>query len=263
MNFTIICMPAPWVGVQLIRQTNALESWTRLRPTPEIILFGDDKGIADAASKYGCRHFSVATNKWGMPIIRDALQIAHCESNNKIQVLINVDIITGSGLSWAIGSVVSEYPTEQFLMAGQRWDMNINDYVDFDNKKWEKNLLSQARTKGKLRRPGAIDYFVFRSPLKIVERMPPLCIGGAGWDNWMCSAALEDGLITIDSTQVVNIFHHDMPPPSGPPSGGTPPARKVNAHKTNREMYFKHKGPLSGGVNQFKYKLTNGGVVRR
>jgi hypothetical protein len=49
---TIFTIPKPFRGHIEVIQRNAIESWLRLRPQCEIILCGDDPGVAEAASEY-------------------------------------------------------------------------------------------------------------------------------------------------------------------------------------------------------------------
>jgi hypothetical protein len=37
-------------------QRNALQSWFLLKPTPTVLLFGDDPGVKEAAAEYGAVH---------------------------------------------------------------------------------------------------------------------------------------------------------------------------------------------------------------
>ena len=37
-------------------QANAIGSWIRLNASCEVILFGDDPGVAEAAARFGVRH---------------------------------------------------------------------------------------------------------------------------------------------------------------------------------------------------------------
>ncbi|MFZ0637415.1 MAG: hypothetical protein WAM08_17985, partial [Candidatus Acidiferrales bacterium] len=53
---TLFAMPKPFEGHIGIIQRNAITSWTRLTPQPEIILFGDEAGVAEIAGELGLRH---------------------------------------------------------------------------------------------------------------------------------------------------------------------------------------------------------------
>ena len=53
---TIFALPKAFHGHFGVIERNAITSWTRLQPKPEIILFGDDEGTANIADKLGLQH---------------------------------------------------------------------------------------------------------------------------------------------------------------------------------------------------------------
>jgi hypothetical protein len=46
---TIFAIPKPFIGQIGVIQKNAIASWTKLSPRPEIILFGDEIGTGAIA----------------------------------------------------------------------------------------------------------------------------------------------------------------------------------------------------------------------
>jgi hypothetical protein len=69
---TIFAMPKAFDGHIGIIQRNAITSWTRLSPRPEIILFGDEIGTADFARELGLRHIAgIKRNAQGTPFLDD------------------------------------------------------------------------------------------------------------------------------------------------------------------------------------------------
>jgi len=69
---TLLSAPKPFRGHIGVIQTNAITSWLRLSPPCEVVLFGDDEGVADAAQRTGARHVpQVARNQYGTPILSD------------------------------------------------------------------------------------------------------------------------------------------------------------------------------------------------
>ena len=72
LPLTILAMPKPFRGHIGIIQRNAIRSWTLLRPSCEIVLFGDDTGVSAAAAELGVRHVpNVARNEYGTPLVND------------------------------------------------------------------------------------------------------------------------------------------------------------------------------------------------
>src|SRR5438552_6747447 len=67
---TIFAVPKAFHARFKVIQTNAIRSWTLLRPKPEIILFGDDEGTVLIARELGCRHIPhVERNRYGTPLV--------------------------------------------------------------------------------------------------------------------------------------------------------------------------------------------------
>ena len=53
---TIFSTPKPFRGHNGLIQRNALQSWKRLHPDVEVILFGDEEGAAEVCREIGLRH---------------------------------------------------------------------------------------------------------------------------------------------------------------------------------------------------------------
>src|SRR5689334_15466920 len=74
-------------------QRNAIKSWTLL-PNVEVILLGEETGLADVAEEFGVRHVrNVARNESGTPLISSMFQLAREHSNSELLCIINADII--------------------------------------------------------------------------------------------------------------------------------------------------------------------------
>ena len=55
-TLTIFAAPKAFVGAAATNQHNAVLSWTQLGPNVEVILIGDEEGIAEATRELGTRH---------------------------------------------------------------------------------------------------------------------------------------------------------------------------------------------------------------
>ena len=65
---TFFTLPKPFVGHIGMIQRNAIQSWTRLHPDVDILMFGDEQGTAEVAAEFGIRHFpDVEVNEYGTP----------------------------------------------------------------------------------------------------------------------------------------------------------------------------------------------------
>ena len=98
----------------------------------------------------------------------------------------------------------------RFLMVGLRWDLVLNEPVDFEDTQWEQLLRNRLAEHGKLHHPGGGgDYFIF--PPGLFENIPPFAIGRGGWDNWLIYRARSLNASVIDATRAfINVHqNHD------------------------------------------------------
>jgi len=95
-----------------------------------------------------------------------------------------------------------------FLMAGQRWDTEVTEPLDFYRSDWNASLRQRALIANRQRAPRWIDYFVFSRDL-YAKKTPPLVIGRAGFDNWMIWYARSVGARVIDVSQAVVAIHQN------------------------------------------------------
>jgi hypothetical protein len=65
---TILAMPKPFHRDIGTIQRNAITSWTKPQPRPEIILIGNEEGVAECARELGLVHIpEIARNRHGQP----------------------------------------------------------------------------------------------------------------------------------------------------------------------------------------------------
>src|SRR5438270_11144676 len=100
---TIFAIPKDFKGQFQAIQLNAIQSWTLLEPRPEIILFGDDEGTAEAAARFGLRHVSSAErNEYGTPRV-DRLFLADQKvAGSDLLCYIHSDIILTAAILRAV-----------------------------------------------------------------------------------------------------------------------------------------------------------------
>jgi len=204
---TLLTIPKPFCGHIAVIQRNAIQSWTLLQPRPEVIVFGDDEGVADIAKEFSVRHVAeVARNEYGTPLLNDLFEKAQSLVTHGLLCYVNADIILMTDFMEAVKRVVRH--KRRCLMVGQRWDMDIKESLDF-SPGWEERLRTAVMEQGTLHRETGIDYFV--SPLGLLSDIPPFAIGRTAWDNWLVYRARSQLVPVIDATQVVMAIHqsHD------------------------------------------------------
>jgi len=203
---TFFTVPKPFIGHADIIQRNAIRSWLCLDPRPEIILFGDEKGVEETAGEFGLRHVpAVKRNEYGTPLINDIFEQAERLASREVLCYINTDIILPRNFMPAVENAgKAPHP---FLMIGQRWDLDIRRPVDFSKSAWEGQLREKVAASGTPHPTCGIDYFVFRRNLW--DGIPPFAIGRTIWDNWLVYHPLAKGKRVIDASQVIMAVHQD------------------------------------------------------
>ena len=70
---SIFTIPKAFKGHNNVIQRNGVQSWMQIKPECEIILFGDDEGVAETAYEFGVKHVpSVEKNEFGTPLLSSA-----------------------------------------------------------------------------------------------------------------------------------------------------------------------------------------------
>lgn len=242
---TIFTIPKPFNGHIKVIQINAIRSWLKLRPSCQIILFGDEEGIAETAKELGVQHVpDIKRNEFGTPLLDYVFKTAHDLAEHDILCYVNADIILMSDFIKA-AQIVSQKERE-FLIVGRRWNVDMDGLFDFEQHHWEDQLRSCAMEDKRSSRGGiwGIDYFVFSRGL--FRDIPPFAVGRACWDNWMIYRGRSTGLPTIDISEFAAIVHqnHDY---SHHPAGQEGAYKGVEA-QSNLKM--------AGGIDH-KYSLMD------
>ena len=202
---TLFSAPKPFTDPHIAMiQRNAIQSWTLL-PDVEIILLGEETGLAEAASEFGVKHIpNVARNESGTPLISSMFQLARENSNSDLLCIINADMILMPDFVKAAKQAVKL--KDKFVLLSQRWDLDVTQPIEFTNG-WQDTLRNTVYSVGSLHRPAGSDFFLF--PLSSFLEVPNFIIGRAGWDNWMIYKARKENWLVIDCTPSVMIVHQD------------------------------------------------------
>jgi hypothetical protein len=202
---TLFSAPKPFMDPHIATiQRNAIRSWILL-PDVDVILLGEEPGLAEAALELGVQHIpNVARNKSGTPLISSMFQLARENSRSDHLCIINADIILMSDFVEAARRSRSQ--RDLFVMLSQRWDLDVTQPIEF-NDDWQARLSSIVHRHGILHRPAGSDFFLF--PRACYTDVPNFTIGRAGWDNWMIYKARREGWPVIDCTPSVMIVHQN------------------------------------------------------
>ena len=212
---TLFSAPKPFTNPHIAMiQRNAIKSWTLL-PDVEVILLGEETGLAEAAKELGVKHLpNVARNESGTPLISSMFQLARENSNSELLCIINADMVlmpdfvevTLESSSKLLDNRQQAVGLQKFVLLSQRWDYDIASPLDFAAG-WESQLRESVRKQNQLHRPAGSDFFLF--PKSCYQDIPAFIIGRAGWDNWMIYKARSEKWPVIDCTPSVMIVHQN------------------------------------------------------
>ncbi|NPA26191.1 MAG: hypothetical protein GXO36_01125 [Chloroflexi bacterium] len=201
-RLTLFTSPKPFRDPHIrVIQQNALASWRALGPEVDVILFGDEEGVAEVARTMGFRHQPhVARNRYGTPLLLDMFAQAQQMARSPWVAFLNADIILLPD-TWDVLQALDRV-SHPVLVSARRWDMDIVAPID-----WAREDRNAWRTRARTHslHPTGMDAFLFRRGQ--IQAMPPFAIGRAGWDNWMIYHARKQGWWVIDATPDWTLIH--------------------------------------------------------
>lgn len=212
---TILAMPKPFRGHIGLIQRNAIRSWTKLVPKPEIFLFGEEEGTAEIAAELHIHHLhDIQRNDSGTPLLDDLLRRAQQITRTPLLGYVNSDIILLQEFQDAVATLHMHFT--KFLAVTHRWEIDLREELNFDRAtKMQVGELPAGV-------PGhhtAIDAFVFTP--EMYREVPPLALGRAWFDQWLIKDALRQKVAVLDVTRVAHAIHqqHDYAHIQGGQSG--------------------------------------------
>ncbi len=205
-QLTLFTAPKPFTNLHIaLIQRNAIRSWLQLGSEVEVLLLGDEEGMAQEAEKLGVRQIKeIKRNASGTPLISSLFDAARQQNNSPLLAYVNADILLFPDFLSTAEATLAQ--TSRFLLVGQRWDLEVTCELDF-SPGWQDRLKQECAEKGRLHTPTGSDYFVF--PRRCFESIPDFAIGRAGWDNWMIYQSRLQGWKTIDASSEIQIIHQN------------------------------------------------------
>jgi hypothetical protein len=207
VDLTLFTTAKPFAGHSAIIQRNALRSWSRLQPRPEILLIGDEEGYEEAAADVGAlRVPGLERNEFGTPLVSEIFRNGREHGKGHVLTFLNADIILPPLFTEALAIVERNFP--RFLLVGRRVDLEVDQLLGFDDD-WYELLASRAAADGTVRGDLCIDYFAFTRDL--FRAIPPFAIGRTRYDNWLIWRAAQEGAAVVDVSAFVTVIHqsHD------------------------------------------------------
>lgn len=201
---TIFAVPKPFDQLSATIQHNAILSWKSLAPSCEIILLGDEQGVAEFAREHRLRHIpKIECNSFGTPLISSVFDLAKTSASFNRLAYVNADIILPDNFAAAVDAI----SFRNYLLIGRRTCVTIDQPIEFENDQWYKYLMHWATETGHLDSAWGMDYFVF--PREMWDEIPPFAIGRFGWDNWLVYNTLCRRIPVVDLTRAVTVLHQD------------------------------------------------------
>ncbi|MCJ7514280.1 MAG: hypothetical protein MUO23_15105, partial [Anaerolineales bacterium] len=192
---TIFSAPKPFTNPHIsLIQGNAIRSWLGLGAEVNVLVVGDEPGLAEAADGLQVRWISgVERNSHGTPRLDSIFHLARTASSQPLMAYVNADILLLPDLVEAARAVQAE--CADFLMVGQRWDLGVANLLE-GGEAGQRVLRDRVAREGVLHPAGGSDYFVF--PRQCFADLPAFAIGRSGWDNWMIYHARRNRWPVVD-----------------------------------------------------------------
>ena len=186
-------------------QRNAVTSWANL-PHAEVILIGDEFGVADLAQEVGTKHVDTVERHFsGMPMLPDLFRVGWASSLHQICVYVNADIILLDNFVDTVHALLC-FNYEKFLAVGRRLNVVDVPVIDFDTS-WQADLLEHAEAVGAEHDSyAAADYFIHTKGLW--TDLTSIPIARFFWDDhliWLAGTA--EGAPVIDVSGTVTAIH--------------------------------------------------------
>lgn len=202
---TIFASPRPFVGEFDVIQRNAIASWTRIRPRPQILLMGSDEGTARACDDFGVEHVpEVRVNAFGIPYADSMLELAERRAAHPLLLWVTADTILFDDVLDAARRVSARF--DRFCVVAGRYHLADPSPIAFDDPAWADRVRAAAG--GTLLDDiAANDFFLF--PKRLWGVFPPFLEGRLALDNWMLFRVLETGAALVDGTAAIMTIHQD------------------------------------------------------
>lgn len=203
---TLFTAPKPFTTPHISTiQRNALRSWQALGDAVEVVMIGNEKGMAEVAAEMGVCHIpQVKTNSQGTPLISSIFELGRQQNDSPYLAYVNADIILLPDLLDAIRLVGKTF--SEFLVIGQRWDLEVNQSLD-PGENWSQIMGEWIKRDGQLHSRTGSDYFVF--PRACFRDIPDFAVGRARWDNWMIFHARKQKYPVVDASRSVMVVHQN------------------------------------------------------
>lgn len=201
---TIVSTCKPLTGEFYTEHYNAIMSWKNLRIKPNIIIVGNDAGVAEFCAQHNIKHIPEVrklNNK--RPLVNDIIKKAYENSNDDYFAYINADIILMDDFSDTFETFIKQYGhVNSFLLTAIRYNVDNFHLLDFKSD-WQNDVIKTF--KGYYEKPCAIDMFVHKRDNYL--DMPDFPVGVYLFDTWMINKGISNFDMSVDITPTCKIYH--------------------------------------------------------
>jgi hypothetical protein len=204
---TVFSIPKAFDGEIGVIQRNALRSWAALGPEVQVVLVGDERGVAESARDAGAQHIAdVGLSEQGTPRIDDTFVRVDKVAEHLLRCFVNADVLLLDDFLPTVEAVRDVF--NRFLLIGETRDLEIREELRVEDASRRAALRERALAEGRSRGATAIDYFVFTAGL--FDPVPAFVVGRARFDNWLVWRARTRGPV-VDATRALVPVHqrHD------------------------------------------------------
>ncbi len=208
IRLTVFSLPKPFSRPEIGRiQANAIRSWKALGPEVEVLLLGDEEGIADFARREKVEHLAlVPRNREGTPLISGAFAAANRIARGKYLLYCNADVILQGEIASVAERLARRWPTG-FLGLGVRRDVSIPDELDWEVPQRVSERLREAAATGRTAARVCKEYFLF--PRGRYQELPDFAVGRGNWDNWMVAHTRRNRVPVVDVSRWIEALHQE------------------------------------------------------
>ena len=206
---------------------------------------GNDRGVREFCDEHNFKHIpEIETNKYGTPLISSIFETAEHNAKYDTLAYVNSDIILFNSFKECVKTITYK----KYLLIGQRWDVDVEELIDFTNHNYKIELKKKIKDHGRLHAKTGIDYFVF--PKNFFKNIPKFAIGRTSWDNWLVFNARLNKHPVINGTQSIDIIHqnHDY--------GNFIVNNKLDTKKYKKGIESEINSKLAGG-DRYSFNLND------
>lgn len=210
VKFTFYTLCLPFIGHDTVIQTNSVKSWLELGPQVEVLLLGDEFGVADFSEKTKARHIpEVERNELGHFAVNDLFRLAHEHARGDVLVFMDADVIALPGILQVLEKQAEYYG--DFLAVGFRQALPVPGWVNF-REGWADRLWDKFERQGKQFHKGlgsGTDFYAYPNGLFVDSGMPDFSVGAGHWDGWPMWYALQWAIPLIDVSPIARMIHQN------------------------------------------------------